>query len=385
MRRCNFALAEESLEQAKDYSGMLMLYTAGGKSQKVHELAEVTRKAGLNNVAFVCSFLLGELEQCVELLTGTDRLAEASLFARTYIPSKLPEVVGSWKAELAKSHPKAAQALASPVDYPNLFSELQFGLLAQEYLAAHNPVKLPSTAYGPMCQRREIPLEQRVNEWNARRNAANAPQDQEEEAEQEQEEEEEIVEVHHTEHHHAAPAAPAAAEASAAKDDVDELEEELEDVEAGDVAETVDDAELDDDDLEGDAPEAPKIKGDKIVLTEAVNFGSNNAILHQDSFAVLDKVVGVLKSHPEIAHVVVEGHCSNAGDTPEIDAFEMKLSQERAEAVKNYLVSKGVGESRLSAKGYGDKRPIATNDTAEGRAKNRRVEFTIIADEDADA
>ena len=121
------------------------------------------------------------------------------------------------------------------------------------------------------------------------------------------------------------------------------------------------------------------------MLNQSVNFGSNNAILQADSFSVLDKVASILQAHPEIARVLVEGHSSNAGDTPEIDAFEMRLSQERADAVKAYLITKGVDEARLQAQGFGDTRPIANNDTAEGRAKNRRVEFTILADDDQEA
>lgn len=126
---------------------------------------------------------------------------------------------------------------------------------------------------------------------------------------------------------------------------------------------------------------APKISGDKIVLMQSINFGSNNAVLKEDSFGVLNQVAHILNSHPELSHVLVEGHCSNAGDTPEIEAFEMKLSLDRANAVKTYLVRQGVDESRLGTVGHGDKRPIATNDTAEGRARNRRVEFTIISND----
>ena len=92
--------------EASQSHGLLFLCSrdgsAGGKSDKVRQLAEVTGKAGLNNIAFVCNLLLGELDECVRLLTSTDRLPEAALFARTYIPSLLPDVVGAWKAELAK-------------------------------------------------------------------------------------------------------------------------------------------------------------------------------------------------------------------------------------------------------------------------------------------
>lgn len=126
--------------------------------------------------------------------------------------------------------------------------------------------------------------------------------------------------------------------------------------------------------------ESPQITGDKIVFSQSINFGSNNAILNPASYSVLEQVAVVLQEHPEIGHVIVEGHCSDAGSSKEIDAFEMKLSQERAEAVRAYLISKGVAPERLGAVGYGAERPIATNATPEGRAKNRRVEFTIVAD-----
>ena len=127
-------------------------------------------------------------------------------------------------------------------------------------------------------------------------------------------------------------------------------------------------------------PEAPAIKGDKIVLSQAVNFGSNNAVLKAESFSVLDQVAKILLSHPELTHVIVEGHCSDAGSTPEMDAFELRLSKERADAVRTYLIGKGIEDTRLSTIGYGDTRPVATNATPEGRALNRRVEFTIVDD-----
>ena len=68
------------------------------------------------------------------------------------------------------------------------------------------------------------------------------------------------------------------------------------------------------------------------------------------------------------------GHTDNVGS----DDANMKLSKDRAEAVKDYLVSKGANPSRIEATGYGETQPIASNKTAAGRAKNRRVEFTLF-------
>ena len=72
--------------------------------------------------------------------------------------------------------------------------------------------------------------------------------------------------------------------------------------------------------------------------------------------------------------MLVDGHTDNVGGK----AFNQKLSQGRADAVKKYLSDKGIDESRIIAKGYGDTKPVVSNATAQGKQKNRRVEFTIM-------
>ena len=91
-----------------------------------------------------------------------------------------------------------------------------------------------------------------------------------------------------------------------------------------------------------------------------------------ESFVELDNLAAMLKRF-STKKVIVEGHTDNVGDS----ALNLKLSEERASAVVNYLIKKGIKNERLSWKGYGDMRPITTENTPEGHAKNRRVEFII--------
>jgi outer membrane protein OmpA-like peptidoglycan-associated protein len=77
-----------------------------------------------------------------------------------------------------------------------------------------------------------------------------------------------------------------------------------------------------------------------------------------------------MKEHPQV-RFSIEGHTDNQGD----DIFNMKLSQQRAVSIKESLIKFGISESRLETKGYGESKPIDTNNTPEGRANNRRVEF----------
>jgi outer membrane protein OmpA-like peptidoglycan-associated protein len=104
----------------------------------------------------------------------------------------------------------------------------------------------------------------------------------------------------------------------------------------------------------------------------AFGTGTNNAVLTTRSNASLDKIVTIMNENPGL-HIRVEAHTDNAGDE---DANE-NLSSERAKAVKAYLVSKGIDEDRIATEGFGESQPIADNNTAAGRAKNRRVEIRI--------
>jgi OOP family OmpA-OmpF porin len=124
------------------------------------------------------------------------------------------------------------------------------------------------------------------------------------------------------------------------------------------------------------APPPPKteVTQEQIKLKEKVEFETDSAVLKDSSKGLLDEVVQVMKDHPEIEHVRVAGHTDSNGT----HEHNHKLSEERAAAVKKYLVDHGVAAERLSSKGYGQDRPIADNKTEEGRAENRRVEIHIL-------
>ena len=104
-----------------------------------------------------------------------------------------------------------------------------------------------------------------------------------------------------------------------------------------------------------------------------VNFDNNKDTLRADAIAILDDAVATLKRYPALK-VEVAGHT----DSSNSDAYNLDLSQRRANAVLNYFVSKGVEADRLSAKGYGEAEPIADNSTTKGRLKNRRVELRSL-------
>jgi OOP family OmpA-OmpF porin len=110
------------------------------------------------------------------------------------------------------------------------------------------------------------------------------------------------------------------------------------------------------------------------VVLQGVNFETNSANLTADSKPVLDKVADGLKEHHRLT-IEVQGHTDSTGSA----AYNLKLSDRRANSVVDYLVSQGVPRAQLSAKGYGQTQPIASNATAEGRAKNRRVVMHVIS------
>jgi outer membrane protein OmpA-like peptidoglycan-associated protein len=107
---------------------------------------------------------------------------------------------------------------------------------------------------------------------------------------------------------------------------------------------------------------------------EVINFSTGSAEIPTDSAAVLDQGAAAMKKAPPNSKIEIQGHTDAQGDA----ASNMKLSQERADAVRTYLIQQGVDGSMLVAKGYGDTQPVAGNDTEEGRFRNRRIEFLAV-------
>jgi len=104
-----------------------------------------------------------------------------------------------------------------------------------------------------------------------------------------------------------------------------------------------------------------------------VQFDFDKSALRADAYPILDQAAATLVEYPDI-HVEVGGHTDNVGNA----AYNRKLSLARAQSVMNYLASKGVAASRMTAAVYGDTQPIASNATGAGRAKNRRVELKVV-------
>ncbi|XP_066379126.1 coatomer subunit beta'-1-like isoform X2 [Miscanthus floridulus] len=129
-------LAEECLLQAKDLSGLLLLYSSLGDAEGIEKLASLATEHGKNNVAFLCLFMLGKVEDCIQLLVDSNRIPEAALMARSYLPSKVPEIVAIWRNDLSKINPKAAESLADPSEYPNLFEDWQVALTVEKNIAS---------------------------------------------------------------------------------------------------------------------------------------------------------------------------------------------------------------------------------------------------------
>ena len=119
--------------------------------------------------------------------------------------------------------------------------------------------------------------------------------------------------------------------------------------------------------------ELKNIKVGSNIALRNVFFNTGKWEVKDDSYAELSRLVSLLADVPTLK-IEISGHTDNVGT----ESFNELLSQRRADAVVNYLVGKGVDKKRLSAKGYGQSKPVDSNDTAEGRASNRRTEFEII-------
>jgi OOP family OmpA-OmpF porin len=122
-------------------------------------------------------------------------------------------------------------------------------------------------------------------------------------------------------------------------------------------------------------PPRVEMHDNKIDFKEKIQFEVNKATIKEQSFSLLHDIAEVIKKNPHVKKISIEGHASADGDAK----ANKKLSDDRAKSVMDYLVKKeGIPAASLTAKGWGEEKPIADNNTPEGKEANRRVEFLVV-------
>jgi len=120
-----------------------------------------------------------------------------------------------------------------------------------------------------------------------------------------------------------------------------------------------------------------KIRDNRIELGQKIQFALDKSEILPASFALMDELAKTIQENPQVQKVSIEGHASDEGE----EQHNLILSKARAEAVRLYLISKGVAADRLTSTGFGETKPLVANDSEAGREKNRRVEFHITKQE----
>jgi coatomer subunit beta' len=131
----DFALVQECLIRAQSFGSLILLASASSDKQLMASIGDQSRKNGQFNIAFLSNFVLGKLDQCLDILIENQRLPEAAFFARTYLPTQISRIVGLWREKLKQMNmERAAQALANPIDYENLFPGLVDTYKTEQFL-----------------------------------------------------------------------------------------------------------------------------------------------------------------------------------------------------------------------------------------------------------
>ncbi len=120
-------------------------------------------------------------------------------------------------------------------------------------------------------------------------------------------------------------------------------------------------------------PSKAELKQERIEIRESVYFETNQAVIKAESFPLLDEIADILQAHPELTKIRIEGHTDSRGKNSD----NLTLSQNRANAVRDYLVSKGVAVGRLESIGYGETKPLVKAENEAAWSQNRRVDFFV--------
>lgn len=121
--------------------------SALGDAERLAQLAESARGAGKHNIAFVAHLLRTRTDECLALLTASGRLPEAALFSLTYRPSQVSSMLQAWRADLATRNRKTAAALADPLEYMNLFPDLELAVRMEQSMAQSSQTLPPAADY----------------------------------------------------------------------------------------------------------------------------------------------------------------------------------------------------------------------------------------------
>jgi coatomer subunit beta' len=160
----NFTLVQECLTRAQAFGSLLLLASASSDKELMSTIGNQSRKNGQFNIAFLSNFVLGKLDQCLDILIENQRLPEAAFFARTYLPSQINRIIGLWREKLKQMNmERAAQALANPTDYENLFPGLIDTYKTEQFLkqqtikqpARNYQTILPNSEKNPIAQMKE--------------------------------------------------------------------------------------------------------------------------------------------------------------------------------------------------------------------------------------
>ncbi|CAF1019776.1 unnamed protein product [Adineta ricciae] len=143
-------LVQECLTRAQSYGSLILLASASSDKQLMETIGDKSRQNGQFNIAFLSKFVLGKLDDCLNILIENQRLPEAAFFARTYLPSQINRVVGLWREKLKQMNmERAANSLANPTDYENLFPGLVDTYKTEQFLQQQKQ-RVPASSYASM-------------------------------------------------------------------------------------------------------------------------------------------------------------------------------------------------------------------------------------------